>query len=69
MPIIHDCHLDFPYFADELDAVVARAKAAGVGRERAEVVVGPAAGDRAGLGEAVAGEDALERKLLGVRGG
>jgi len=26
------CHLDFPEFAEELDAVVARAKAAGVGR-------------------------------------
>ena len=26
------CHLDFPDFAEELDAVVARAKAAGVGR-------------------------------------
>ena len=25
------CHLDFPEFAPELDAVVARAKAAGVG--------------------------------------
>jgi TatD DNase family protein len=26
------CHLDFPDFGDELDAVVARAKAAGIGR-------------------------------------
>ena len=26
------CHLDFPDFADELDAVVARAEAAGIGR-------------------------------------
>jgi TatD DNase family protein len=26
------CHLDFPDFADELDAIVARAEAAGVGR-------------------------------------
>ena len=26
------CHLDFPDFASELDAVVARARAAGVGR-------------------------------------
>ena len=26
------CHLDFPDFADELDAVIARAQAAGVGR-------------------------------------
>jgi TatD DNase family protein len=26
------CHLDFPDFADELDAVVARARAAGIGR-------------------------------------
>ena len=26
------CHLDFPDFAEELDAVVARAEAAGVGR-------------------------------------
>ena len=26
------CHLDFPEFAPELDAVVARARAAGVGR-------------------------------------
>ena len=26
------CHLDFPDFADELDAIVARAQAAGIGR-------------------------------------
>lgn len=26
------CHLDFPEFAPELDAVVARARAAGIGR-------------------------------------
>src|SRR5690349_8708424 len=26
------CHLDFPDFRDELDAVVARAEAAGIGR-------------------------------------
>ena len=26
------CHLDFPDFANELDAVVARARAAGIGR-------------------------------------
>ena len=26
------CHLDFPDFAAELDAVVARARAAGIGR-------------------------------------
>jgi TatD DNase family protein len=26
------CHLDFPDFADELDAVIARARAAGIGR-------------------------------------
>ena len=26
------CHLDFPDFADELDAVVARARAAGIER-------------------------------------
>jgi TatD DNase family protein len=26
------CHLDFPDFASELDAVVARARAAGIGR-------------------------------------
>src|SRR4029078_6132662 len=34
MPILVDthCHLDFPDFAAELDAVVARAEAAGVGR-------------------------------------
>jgi TatD DNase family protein len=32
MLIDSHCHLDFPDFADELDAVVARAKAAGIGR-------------------------------------
>src|SRR6188474_3232472 len=26
------CHLDFPDFADELDAIVGRARAAGIGR-------------------------------------
>ncbi len=31
MLVDHHCHLDFPEFACELDAVVARAKAAGVG--------------------------------------
>jgi TatD DNase family protein len=30
MFVDHHCHLDFPDFADELDAVVARAKSAGV---------------------------------------
>jgi TatD DNase family protein len=32
MLIDSHCHLDFPDFADELDAVVARAEAAGIGR-------------------------------------
>jgi TatD DNase family protein len=32
MLIDSHCHLDFPDFASELDAVVARAEAAGVGR-------------------------------------
>jgi TatD DNase family protein len=32
MLIDSHCHLDFPDFADELDAIVARAEAAGVGR-------------------------------------
>ena len=32
MLIDSHCHLDFPDFADELDAVVARAQAAGIGR-------------------------------------
>ena len=32
MLIDSHCHLDFPDFKDELDGVVARAKAAGVGR-------------------------------------
>ena len=31
MLVDHHCHLDFPDFADELDAVIARAKVAGVG--------------------------------------
>jgi TatD DNase family protein len=31
MLVDHHCHLDFPDFADELDGVIARAKAAGVG--------------------------------------
>jgi len=31
MLVDHHCHLDFPDFANELDAVIARAKAAGVG--------------------------------------
>jgi len=31
MLVDHHCHLDFPDFAGELDAVIARAKAAGVG--------------------------------------
>ncbi len=32
MLIDSHCHLDFPDFADELDAVVARAQAAGIAR-------------------------------------
>src|SRR2546430_6228672 len=32
MLIASHCHLDFPDFADELDAVVARAQAAGIAR-------------------------------------
>ena len=32
MLIDSHCHLDFPDFASELDAVVARAKAQGIGR-------------------------------------
>ena len=32
MLVDSDCHLDFPDFADELEAVVARAEAAGIGR-------------------------------------
>ncbi len=31
MLVDHHCHLDFPDFADELDGVIARARAAGVG--------------------------------------
>ena len=31
MLVDHHCHLDFPDFADELDGVIARAEAAGVG--------------------------------------
>jgi TatD DNase family protein len=31
MLVDHHCHLDFPDFADELDGVIGRAKAAGVG--------------------------------------
>ena len=37
------CHLDFPDFAAELDAVVARARAAGIGRPEALAAAFPMA--------------------------